>query len=183
MRMRGVSPDTPENVGSYFCRSEALWTARQIETLLHPPPLPTPPKVLRRDVYTPQPGTPERKAIMDALRPRYEAVFGKPVVFKVETLRVASGFAFAVVHPQRPSGAPIEERTWVRALGKDCAHNPRSATHEYWMRKRNNAWVIERMNHMCADDSIIGDGDLIGAPPQLVDKDEWPERETMPAPD
>jgi hypothetical protein len=35
---------------------------------------------------------------------------------------------------------------------------------------------------MCADDSISDQGDLIGAPPQLVGKDAWPEREFMPEP-
>ena len=162
-----------------LCSDEKLWTAEQIETLVHPRPLPVPPKISRRDVQTPQRGSPERAAIMDALRPRYEGMFGKPILFKVERLRVAAGFAFVVVHPQRPSGSPIEKRVWDRALGGACFQERESVAHEYWMQKRDGSWSIGLNNDMCADDSIIDQGDLIGAPPQLVDKHDWPEREFM----
>jgi hypothetical protein len=50
------------------------------------------------------------------------------------------------------------------------------------MHKRNGLWTIGLDNNMCADDSIVDQGDLIGAPPQLVDKGEWPEREFRPEP-
>jgi hypothetical protein len=35
---------------------------------------------------------------------------------------------------------------------------------------------------MSSDDSFSDQGDLIGAPPQLVAKDQRPEREFMPDP-
>ena len=165
-----------------LCSDEKLWTAEQIEKLLKPPPLPAPPRISRRDVSTPQRGSRERAAIMDALRPRYEELFGKPIEFKVESLRIAAGFAFVVVHPQRPNGAPIEKPVWDRALGDGCFQERESVSHEYWMQTRNGRWTIGLDNNMCADDSIVDQGDLIGAPPQLVDKDEWREREFMPEP-
>lgn len=165
-----------------LCSNENLWTAEQIEKLVNPPPLPVPPQISRRDVYTPQWGSRERDAIMDALRPRYEEMFGKPIVFKVESLRIAAGFAFVVVHPQRPNGAPIEKSVWDRAVGDGCFQERESVSHEYWMHKRNGLWTIGLDNNMCADDSIVDQGDLIGAPPQLVDKAEWPEREFRPEP-
>ena len=165
-----------------LCSDEKLWTAEQIEKLLNPPPLPDPPKISRRDIYTPQRGSQERAAIMDALRPRYEEVFGKPIEFKVENLRVAAGFAFVVVHPQRPNGSPIEKRVWDRALGGGCFQERENVSHEYWMQMRSGLWTVGLDNNMCADDSIADRGDLIGAPPQLVDKDQWPEREFMPEP-
>lgn len=165
-----------------LCSDEKLWTAEQIEKLVDPPPLPIPPRISRRDVTTPRPRSPDRVAIMDALRPRYERLFGGPIVFKVERLRVAAGFAFVVVHPQRPSGAPIEKRAWERALGADCFQERETVTHEYWMRKLDGVWSIGLDNNLCATDSIVDQGDLIGAPPQLVDRDEWPEREFMPEP-
>ncbi len=96
-----------------LCSGGKLWTARQIEQLVNPPPLPEPPRISMADVYMPPQGSIERTAIMDALRPRYEALFGAPIVFRVEKLRVAAGFAFVVVHPQRPNGVPIE----VNAVG------------------------------------------------------------------
>ncbi len=166
-----------------LCFQGKLWNAEQIEYLINPPPLPAPPKVSLGEAVTPPPGSLERTAIMDALRPRYEEVFGKPVAFKVETLRLAAGFAFLRVHPQRPGGSPIEQRIWDKALGEPCFQNPASVSHEYWMQVRDGVWTVGLKNNMCSDDSISGDGDLIGAPPQLVGKSAWPERESLPEPE
>jgi hypothetical protein len=166
-----------------LCSGGKLWTAEQVGKLVNPPPLPDPPRISMASVYTPRPGSPERAAIMDALRPRYEAMFGAPIVFRVDTLRVAAGFAYVVVHAQRPDGAPIAKSTWKKALGGECFQSPASVTHEYWMRRDRAAWVIGVKNDMCADDSISQQGDLIGAPPQLMNLPAWPEREFMPEPD
>ena len=166
-----------------LCSNDKLWTSDQIERLVNPPPLPIPPKVSRADVLTPRVGSAERVAILNALRPRYEDLFGRSIVFKVETLRVAAGFAFVIVHPQRPNGAPIEKLAWKKALAGECFQDPLGATHEYWMKKASNGWKIGVKNDMCADDSISDQGDLIGAPPQLAGMDAWPEREFMPEPD
>lgn len=53
-----------------LCSDARLWTPEQIETLVNPAPLPVPPRISRRDVSTPAPGSPERTALMNALRPR-----------------------------------------------------------------------------------------------------------------
>lgn len=166
-----------------LCSDAKLWTANQVARLVDPPPLAIPPKVSSQDVVTPAFGSPERTAIMDALRPRYEELFGKPIVFKVLNLRVAAGFAYAVVHPQRPNGSPIEQPVWTKALGQSCFQDRASVSHEYWMKKDSGVWAIGLKNDMCADDSISDQGDLIGAPPQLAGMDAWPEREFMPVPD
>jgi hypothetical protein len=55
-------------------------------------------------------GSPERRALMDALRPEAEAVFGAPVEFVVKDLRVAGDLAFASVTAQRPGGQAIDVR-------------------------------------------------------------------------
>jgi hypothetical protein len=78
-----------------LCSNQTLWTSEQIEQLVNPKPLPTPPKISRAEVSTPPAGSPVRAAIMNALRPLYEDLFGAPIVFKVETLRVAAGFAMS----------------------------------------------------------------------------------------
>lgn len=166
-----------------LCSNQTLWNAEQIALMVDPPPLPVPPRISRRDVTTPTVGSPERAAIMDALRPRYEAVFGKPISFQVRTLRMAAGFAYVVVHPQRPNGSPIEKSAWDRAFGGGCFQEPPGVVHEYWMKETNGAWTIGVKNAMCADDSIYDQGDLIGAPPQLAGKDAWPAREFMPVPE
>ncbi len=166
-----------------LCARQTLWTADQIEEIVNPRPLPVPPTVSRAQVFTPAAGSPERAAIMDALRPRYESLFGAPIVFRIVKLRVAAGFAFAVVHPERPNGAAITQQAWTKALGKACFQNAQGVEHEYWMKKEGAVWTIGLKNGMCADDSIAQQGDLIGAPPRLVDEDAWPEREDFPLPE
>ena len=58
-------------------------------------------------VKTPAPGTAERIAILDSMRPHVEAAMRGPVVFVVGTMNVADGWAFVVAHPQRPDGSAI----------------------------------------------------------------------------
>ncbi|MBP7001376.1 hypothetical protein [Amaricoccus sp.] len=52
-------------------------------------------------------GSPERRALMDALRPFAVSLFGAPVEFVVRSLRVSGDVAFASVVAQRPGGGPI----------------------------------------------------------------------------
>ncbi len=53
-------------------------------------------------------GSAERRALMDAIRPEAERIFGAPVEFVVDTLRVAGDVAFAMVRAQRPGGGGID---------------------------------------------------------------------------
>ena len=54
--------------------------------------------------HTPGPGSKERKAILDAVRPRVEAMVGKRVEFIVAKLDVACGYARLLATPQEPGG-------------------------------------------------------------------------------
>jgi hypothetical protein len=164
------------------CSNDELWTAEQMEKIVNPPPLPVPPKIARKDVVTPQPGSPERKEILDGLRPTFEKVFGEPIEFRVESLRVAAGFAWVVVHPQRPNGIPISKTAWVTAVGS-CDQDRTTVVSQFWMRKRDDGWRVGWGNGFCASDSIAEQGYLIGAPPQLVDLDTWPGTDFMPVDD
>lgn len=57
---------------------------------------------------SPGPGTPQRKAILDAIRPQVERELGvRPVEFVVEEIRVGGGWAFVRVMPQRKGGGAI----------------------------------------------------------------------------
>lgn len=53
-------------------------------------------------------GSAERRAIMDAIRPRAEKLYGAPVEFMVGELRVSGDLAFAMVGVQRPGGGAID---------------------------------------------------------------------------
>jgi hypothetical protein len=156
-----------------------LWTSDQLAELLNPPPLPAPPNVDQRDIVTPKPGSPDRVGLLDAVRPIYEKLFGKPVVLEVKTMRVAAGYAYMIVHPERPNGAPIEKQVWDAALGV-CEQTPASVAQEYWMKKVGGVWTIGLRNGFCADDSIADEGDIIGAPPQLVKLTQWEPRSEYP---
>ncbi len=168
--------------GFEACSNDALWTAAQVDKIVDPPPLPTPPAIGRGDVVTPPAGSSERKAILDGLRPTFERALGAPVEFRVSTLRAAAGFAWLVVHPQRPNGAAISKTDWDRGVGP-CEQDRTTAVAQFWMRKRDGSWQVGWGNGLCASDSIAELGYLIGAPPELVDLDRWPDTEFMPVQD
>jgi hypothetical protein len=168
--------------GFEACSKDELWTREQVELIVNPPPLSPPPTVARKDVVTPPPSSPERKAVLDGLRPTFEAALGKPVEFRVNTLRMAAGFAWVVVHPQRPNGAPISKSDWEKGVGP-CEQDRLTAVAQFWMRKRQDGWQVGWGNGLCASDSIAELGYLVGAPPQLVDLDRWPDTEFMPVED
>lgn len=60
------------------------------------------------EVYSPQRGTPERGAVLNAIRPILEVRVGPPVEFVVSWLRIYKDWAFVAVEPQRPGGGAID---------------------------------------------------------------------------
>jgi hypothetical protein len=60
--------------------------------------------------HTPERGSPERQALMDALRETVRRELGKPVIFEVRELRVLGDWAFADVSPRSPDGSPLDFR-------------------------------------------------------------------------
>jgi hypothetical protein len=61
---------------------------------------------------TPAFGSPERKAILDALRPSIEAEIGPNVEFVVTQMNVRNGWAFIQAEPQRKGGRLIDWRSY-----------------------------------------------------------------------
>jgi len=57
--------------------------------------------------YTPDKGSAERKAIVDALRSPVEKKLKQPVIFKIDHLKVQKGWAFLLGVPQQPGGSAI----------------------------------------------------------------------------
>ena len=60
-----------------------------------------------QDIYTPRSGSPERKQILDAIRPILEVRVGKPVEFVIGWFKRYDDWAFVSVDPQRPGGGRI----------------------------------------------------------------------------
>jgi hypothetical protein len=59
---------------------------------------------------TPEPSSPERKAIMDTLRVPVEKELKQNVVFRIRRLKVQNGWAFLDGTPQQPGGKPVNYR-------------------------------------------------------------------------
>lgn len=55
----------------------------------------------------PASGSSERKAVLDAIRPRAQGELGGAVEFVVDEMRVQDNFCFTRLEPQRPGGAKI----------------------------------------------------------------------------
>ncbi len=92
--------------------------------------------------YEPARGTPERRALMDAIRPQAESLFGAPIEFVVGQLRVAGDIAFAAVQAQRPGGGRIDVRRtpgWAQGyFMEDADHTSGQAL----LRRRGGQWAV-----------------------------------------
>ena len=60
------------------------------------------------------PNSPQRRALLDALRPRIERMLGGPVEVVVGQSRVQDGWALIVAEPQRNGGGRIDGRRYFR---------------------------------------------------------------------
>ena len=78
---------------------------------LYGPAVAAPPEPVRELV----PGHPERKILLDLLRPVLELEMRGPVEFRVGSARTLKGWGLVRVEPQRPGGAPIAMRETVFA--------------------------------------------------------------------
>ena len=87
---------------------------------------------------TPPPGTAERKAILDAVRPAVEAKVGDGVEFVVTRLLVDGSHAFAQLEPQRRDGVRING---AARFGSDWEYMDGLTTTAV-LRYRNNRWTI-----------------------------------------
>lgn len=88
-----------------------------------------------QSVSSPAPGTSERRAILDAVRPLVIAQVGPPVEFVVSDIRVSGRFAFVAVEPQRPGGGEIDD-SHLDSDMRDGLHT------EAILVNRNGRWLV-----------------------------------------
>ena len=81
---------------------------------------------------------PERKAVLDALRPAIEKKLGPNVEFVVQVIRVENGWAFVMADPQRQDGKPIDG--W-RIFGEHF-DNMDGLRLEAVLRKKGGRWKV-----------------------------------------
>jgi hypothetical protein len=84
------------------------------------------------------PSPSERKAVLDALRPRVETKLGPNVELVVQALRVENGWAFVMADPQRKGGKPIDG---FRIFGEDF-ENMDGLRVDAVLQKRNGRWRV-----------------------------------------
>lgn len=91
--------------------------------------------------YTPESGSAERKAIVDGLRIPVKRVLKKPVMFRVDSLRVQDGWATISATLLKPDGSPFDwsgtkwETSWRN--GEDFEGGVQAL-----LRKRGNIWQV-----------------------------------------
>ncbi|MBK7932806.1 MAG: hypothetical protein IPK01_04770 [Acidobacteria bacterium] len=71
-------------------------------------------------VYTPEKGSPVRKAILESLRIPVERELKQKIVFAAENFNVSGNWAFLSGDPQSPSGGPPDYRGTPYQEAKDA---------------------------------------------------------------
>ena len=82
--------------------------------------------------------SPERKAVLDSLRPNVETILGPNVEFVVQVLRVENGWAFVMAEPRRKGGKAIDGN---QIFGEDF-DNMDGLRVDAVLRKRNGRWAV-----------------------------------------
>jgi hypothetical protein len=103
---------------------------------------------------TPKMGTPERKAIMDAMRVPVEKALKKKVVFKVDHIKMQNGWAFLYGVPQQPNGKKMDYRgtQWEQAI-KDGMFDDNFCG---LLRKESGKWKVKTWRIGMTDVAWIG---------------------------
>ena len=71
--------------------------------------------VASAEPHSPKAGSPERKAIVDALRIPVKAELKKDVIFKISRLKVQGDWAFLAGVPLKPDGSEMDYRGTIHA--------------------------------------------------------------------
>lgn len=152
--------DQMNSIGSALCASDKDLSPAQIQEALTLKPYPKPPKLAAGEVMTPPPGSPERKAILDAVRGQFGRQAHR-IVFEVRTMNVAAGFAWVTVMPLYASGKRV-----------GCIEGD-DLQSEFWLKREHGRWTVAS-GSACAGDPAASLGEMIGAPPELIGQSTWP---------
>jgi hypothetical protein len=117
--------------------------------------------------YSPQPGSAERKAIMDAVRTPFEKKLGKKVIFQVSHLKVQNGWAFMHGTPRQPGGKEMDYRgtPYQRCREKGQCDDWIVAL----LRRKGEAWVVVTYEFGCTDVCYYDWKEKYTAPPGIFE--------------
>ena len=100
-----------------------------------------------QNVYTPEKGSSERKAILDALRIPVERELKQPIVFVADSFKVQGTWAFVSGTPQTPSGGEPNYSRTKYAGYQDAFDNNFFAL----FRKTGGKWKVTTYAIGCTD--------------------------------
>ena len=119
-------------------------------------------RAFAQSAHTPEAGSAERKAIMDALRVPAEKDLGQKLIFKVDRLKMAGDWAYACVSPTWPNGEKIDfSRTKYREQVELGMFDPQG---EALLRREGDEWKVLQW--------VFGSTD--------VPRAAWPDKYRMP---
>lgn len=125
------------------------------------------PAAAQSEPYTPKAGTAERKAIMDSLRVPVQKRLLKPVVFKVDHLKVQHGWAFMRGVPQQPNGKPMDY------TGTGYERAQKDGIFDDWicalLRKQGTKWQVVQFVIGATDVVYIGWDEKYKAPSAIFE--------------
>lgn len=125
------------------------------------------PVAAQSEPYTPKAGSAERKAIMDSLRVPVQKGLLKPVIFKVDHLKVQDGWAFMRGVPQQPGGKPMNYKgTEYEQAQKDGAFDDGICA---LLRKQGAKWQVVRFVIGATDVVYIGWDEEFKAPSAIFE--------------
>ena len=118
--------------------------------------------VEREPVRTLVPGDPDRRALLDLLRPVLEQELRGPVEFRVVEARAVSGWGMVKVEPQRPGGGRIAMRETVFA----DAPFMDGLTTDALFRRRGERWYL--ITHVVGPSDAAASNWIFGTVPSRL---------------
>lgn len=113
-------------------------------------------------------GDPQRRVLLDTIRPAIEGHIGQPVRFVVDKLQVQGDWAFYAGHIQQPNGRPIDfSRTpYAEALEEGMFDGPNTYA---LLRRTGGQWRLVDWVVGPTDVTYAGWPDEYGAPESLFE--------------
>ena len=139
------------------CDGDRMWTRGQMDDVIAPPHFLKLTPAERGAAHTPEAGTPERKAILDAVRAYNRDLNDRvPIVFVEVTLRVDDRFALFAGKARRKSDlAVLPQKVWG-----PCEQDPQDGVIEALLERKGASWVVIKGNR-CADDVLFTEADQL----------------------
>jgi hypothetical protein len=119
-----------------------------------------------QEADTPAPGSPERKAIMDAIRVPCERELGQKVIFEASLVKISGNWAAARVQPLQPGSKPIDfRRTRYKEQVELGMFDP---TGEALLKRKDDKWTVLKWRFGATDSELSSWIEVAGAPASLV---------------